>query len=111
MRFSSSVSGVGWLRQTRAAGSPSPCRRRYPRVYAAYRAVGASWYGPGFYGRRTACGQTLTLEGRWHMHHMAWRVHGGSDALYNRTLMHANCHRQIHVQERRTEAAASREGR
>jgi len=21
---------------------------------------GASWYGPGFYGRRTACGQTLT---------------------------------------------------
>lgn len=26
----------------------------------AYRPVQASWYGPGFYGRRTACGQTLT---------------------------------------------------
>lgn len=26
----------------------------------AYRAVGASWYGPGFYGRRLACGGTLS---------------------------------------------------
>jgi hypothetical protein len=26
-------------------------------------------------------------------------------------LFHANCHRQIHVQEERTKAAASREGR
>ncbi|MDQ3934665.1 MAG: septal ring lytic transglycosylase RlpA family protein [Actinomycetota bacterium] len=24
-----------------------------------YRRSAASWYGPGFYGRRTACGQTL----------------------------------------------------
>jgi rare lipoprotein A len=24
-----------------------------------YRASAASWYGPGFYGHRTACGQTL----------------------------------------------------
>lgn len=28
----------------------------------AYRPVGASYYGPGFYGRRTACGQTLTTS-------------------------------------------------
>ena len=26
----------------------------------AYRTAQASWYGPGFYGNRTACGQTLT---------------------------------------------------
>jgi rare lipoprotein A (peptidoglycan hydrolase) len=25
-----------------------------------YRRVQASWYGPGFFGRRTACGQTVT---------------------------------------------------
>jgi rare lipoprotein A (peptidoglycan hydrolase) len=25
-----------------------------------YRSAAASWYGPGFYGNRTACGQTLT---------------------------------------------------
>ena len=25
-----------------------------------YRPAVASWYGPGFYGRRTACGQRMT---------------------------------------------------
>ena len=29
------------------------------RVYV-YRPALASWYGPGFYGRRTACGQIVT---------------------------------------------------
>jgi rare lipoprotein A len=27
-----------------------------------YRRVTATWYGPGFYGHRTACGQRLTTE-------------------------------------------------
>jgi rare lipoprotein A len=27
-----------------------------------YRRVTATWYGPGFYGNRTACGQRLTTE-------------------------------------------------
>ena len=26
---------------------------------SVYRSSAASWYGPGFYGNRTACGQTL----------------------------------------------------
>jgi len=26
------------------------------------RSAGATWYGPGFYGHRTACGQTLRPE-------------------------------------------------
>lgn len=30
----------------------------------AYRYANASWYGPGFYGNRTACGQTLTTSTR-----------------------------------------------
>jgi rare lipoprotein A (peptidoglycan hydrolase) len=35
--------------------SPAAAHRRAPR-----RAGLATWFGPGFYGRRTACGQTLT---------------------------------------------------
>ena len=31
-----------------------------PRTVLVYRAELATWYGPGFYGRRTACGQRLT---------------------------------------------------
>ena len=30
------------------------------RKVKVYRPAAASWYGPGFYGRRTACGQTIT---------------------------------------------------
>ena len=30
----------------------------------AYRYAEASWYGPGLYGNRTACGQTLTSSTR-----------------------------------------------
>jgi rare lipoprotein A (peptidoglycan hydrolase) len=28
-------------------------------VFSPFRSAGASWYGPGLWGRRTACGQTL----------------------------------------------------
>ena len=28
-------------------------------VFTAMRSAGATWYGPGLYGRHTACGQTL----------------------------------------------------
>jgi rare lipoprotein A len=41
----------------RAIGS----RSRAGRVIV-YRPVSSSWYGPGFYGNRTACGQTLTTS-------------------------------------------------
>ncbi|MGH2961704.1 MAG: septal ring lytic transglycosylase RlpA family protein, partial [Solirubrobacterales bacterium] len=38
-----------------AAGSHSGARR-----VIVYRPASASWYGPGLYGNRTACGQTLS---------------------------------------------------
>jgi RNA-directed DNA polymerase len=63
-------------------------------------------------GRCMVCDQPLYLaEGDCHIHHRIWRSRGGSDTADNRELLHANCHRQIHVKERRTKAAASREGR
>lgn len=34
-------------------------RSSVPRSVTVYRAATASWYGPGFYGRRTACGLRL----------------------------------------------------
>jgi len=62
-------------------------------------------------GKCPVCGQGLTLEEDWHLHHVEWRVHGGSDAWFNRKLLHANCHRQVHSQGLPKESAASREGR
>ncbi len=31
-------------------------------VFSPFRSAGASWYGPGLYGNKTACGQTLRPE-------------------------------------------------
>jgi RNA-directed DNA polymerase len=63
-------------------------------------------------GRCVVCGQPLRIaEEDCHIHHRMWRSEGGPDTADNLELMHANCHRQIHAQEGRTKAAASREGR
>jgi RNA-directed DNA polymerase len=63
-------------------------------------------------GRCVVCGQPLRIAGEdCQIHHRIWRTEGGPDTADNLELLHANCHRQIHVQERRTKAAASREGR
>lgn len=40
-----------------ASGSPSSSA---PRTVVVYKPSIATWYGPGFYGKRTACGQRLT---------------------------------------------------
>src|SRR3954453_13050191 len=63
-------------------------------------------------GRCLTCGQPLRIaEEDCQIHHRIWRSRGASDTADNMELLHANCHRQIHVQELRPEAAASREGR
>jgi hypothetical protein len=44
-------------------GQPAPAQAASvaagPPELTVYRPVGATWYGPGFFGRRTACGQRL----------------------------------------------------
>ncbi|UEP40131.1 group II intron reverse transcriptase/maturase [Burkholderia sp. B21-005] len=43
------------------------------------------------------CGSALTDETGWHDHHLEYRMHGGSDSLSNRVLLHPDCHRQVHA--------------
>ena len=63
-------------------------------------------------GRCVVCGQPLRIaEENCQIHHRNWRTRGGSEMANNTELLHANCHRQIHVQARRAKAAASRKGR
>jgi len=45
------------------------------------------------------CGQKITKETGWHIHHVVKRSKGGSDNLNNLELLHPNCHNQHHVQE------------
>jgi RNA-directed DNA polymerase len=63
-------------------------------------------------GRCLVCGQPLRIaEDDCQIHHRIWRSRGGPETVDNTELLHANCHRQIHVQERKAETAASRKGR
>ncbi|WP_112171971.1 group II intron reverse transcriptase/maturase [Paraburkholderia unamae] len=43
------------------------------------------------------CGSALTDDTGWHDHHLEYRVHGGTDALSNRVLLHPHCHQQVHA--------------
>ena len=43
-----------------ATGGVSPPPATRPASLTVHKAALATWFGPGFYGQRTACGQTLT---------------------------------------------------
>ena len=62
-------------------------------------------------GECLVCGQPLTLEAGWHMHHLLWRSHGGGHDTDNLVLLHPNCHRQVHSEGMVVNKAVSREGR
>lgn len=57
-------------------------------------------------GRCPVCGQPLTPERGWQLHHRVWRVHGGGDQAANQELLHPNCHRQVHSQQGSMDQAA-----
>jgi RNA-directed DNA polymerase len=48
-------------------------------------------------GNCAHCGEVLEFDTGWHDHHLIYKVHGGTDALSNRVLLHPNCHRQVHA--------------
>jgi len=44
------------------------------------------------------CGEKITRETGWHLHHRVWVVNGGDDSMANLILMHPTCHQQLHAQ-------------
>jgi RNA-directed DNA polymerase len=50
-----------------------------------------------FMSQSGRCGCAPAQETGWHDHHLEYRMHGGSDALSNRVLLHPDCHRQVHA--------------
>jgi len=47
-------------------------------------------------GLCAVCNTKMTKATGWNDHHIEYRVHGGSNALGNRVLLHPNCHAQVH---------------
>ena len=52
-------------------------------------------------GRCPQCGQRISEETRWHVHHVIPRVKGGPDTMENLKLLHPECHRQLHARTNR----------
>jgi rare lipoprotein A len=57
------LAGCAGAAQASTGGAPSAYGGAAPAgqdlVFSPFRSAGASWYGPGFYGNKTACGQIL----------------------------------------------------
>jgi len=47
-------------------------------------------------GSCLVCRQQITSDTRWNIHHVVWKVFGGSDRVDNLALLHPDCHRQVH---------------
>jgi RNA-directed DNA polymerase len=62
-------------------------------------------------GKYRVCGQPLTLNARWQVHHLRWLNHGGPNTVDNLVLLHANCHRQVHSEGLVVAKSASHVGR
>jgi len=48
-------------------------------------------------GMCLVCKGKITGETGWHDHHLQYRVHGGSEVLTNRVLLHPLCHARLHA--------------
>jgi RNA-directed DNA polymerase len=58
-------------------------------------------------GKCPICQGKFTKETGWHMHHVIPKLQGGKDILSNLQLLHPNCHRQLHSQDRKCVSAPS----
>jgi RNA-directed DNA polymerase len=58
------------------------------------------WLWWGQEGSCPVCGQRITGETGWHLHHVIPKPQGGTDKLTNLVLLHPNCHVQTHVNKR-----------
>ena len=49
------------------------------------------------HGRCALCQMPIEALFESHDHHIVYRMHGGSDALSNRVLLHSICHTRVHI--------------
>lgn len=57
------------------------------------------WYAQD--GLCPKCGEKITKDTGWNLHHVLPKAQGGEDKMANLELLHPNCHRQHHSQERK----------
>ncbi len=61
-------------------------------------------------GKCPICGEKITKETGWNIHHILPKAQGGNDRMTNLVLLHPNCHRQVHSQNGRVAAGSGQTG-
>ncbi|MDO9052592.1 MAG: group II intron reverse transcriptase/maturase [Gallionella sp.] len=57
------------------------------------------WYAQD--GLCPNCGEKITKDTGWNIHHILPKAQGGEDKMTNLELLHPNCHRQVHSREKK----------
>lgn len=70
---------------------------RMGKTIAGNKRVAALWSRQE--GRCPGCGELITLETGWHVHHIYGRSVPNPHALYKLRLLHPNCHMQTHFRK------------
>jgi RNA-directed DNA polymerase len=103
------IAGVAIKRHLQVKSEANP----YDPLWEEYfdQRLGLKWLDSTLYNRNKLirlwreqqgicpnCQEKITKESGWNLHHLIFRVNGGSDKLKNLVLLHPNCHRQVHSQ-------------
>jgi RNA-directed DNA polymerase len=62
------------------------------------------WFNQG--GVCPQCGQKITRDTGWNLHHRVRVVDGGDDSMTNLILLHPTCHQQLHAQTDKQSASS-----
>jgi RNA-directed DNA polymerase len=66
---------------------------------SGYEKMVKLWFNQN--GQCPQCGEKITRETGWNLHHRVRLVDGGDDTLANLILMHPTCHQQLHAQTKK----------
>lgn len=66
------------------------------------------WYAQD--GLCPNCGEKITKDTGWNIHHILPKAQGGEDKMTNLELLHPNCHRQVHSRDRKIVTGSGKTG-
>ncbi|MBU2834776.1 group II intron reverse transcriptase/maturase [Acidithiobacillus thiooxidans] len=61
-------------------------------------------------GNCAICGEKITRETGWHLHHIIRTTDGGPDTHRNRVLLHPQCYNQVHIRKLEAVTTGFRKG-
>lgn len=90
------LTGLNQKVSGQAQGLSNPLPQIMKESHHGYERMLKLWFNQE--GQCPQCGERITRETGWNLHHRIRLVDGGDDSLTNLALMHPTCHQQLHAQ-------------